>query len=106
MRIAQIAPPWIAVPPKGYGGIEWVIALLADGLVERGHDVTLFATGDSKTKAHLEYVFERAPGSGAINSIEHDVLHTLPAFEDPSRFDVYPVHNPRAALAVAAHAVE
>ena len=34
MRIAQICPPWLAVPPKGYGGIEWVVALLADGLVE------------------------------------------------------------------------
>ena len=54
MRIAQIAPPWLAVPPKGYGGIEWVIALLADGLAEAGHDVTLFATGDSTTKATLD----------------------------------------------------
>jgi glycosyltransferase involved in cell wall biosynthesis len=98
VRIAQVAPPWIAVPPAGYGGIEWIIALLADGLTERGHDVTLFATGDSKTKAHLEYVFERAPGSGAINSIQHDVLHTLKAFEDSSRFDVYHIHNPWAEL--------
>ena len=67
MRIAQVAPPWLAVPPKRYGGIEWVIALLADGLVEDGHDVTLFATGDSTTKAKLEYVYEKAPGSEAIN---------------------------------------
>jgi hypothetical protein len=57
------------VPPKGYGGIEWVVALLADGLAEAGHEVTLFATGDSETKAHLEYVFEEAPGSKAINDI-------------------------------------
>jgi len=56
MRIAQVAPPWLAVPPQGYGGIEWVVALLADGLAERGHDVTLFATGDSRTKARLEFV--------------------------------------------------
>ena len=47
MRIAQIAPPWISVPPQGYGGIEWVVSLLADGLVDRGHDVTLCASGDS-----------------------------------------------------------
>ena len=43
MRIAVIAPPWYSVPPSGYGGIEWVVALLADGLTERGHEVTLFA---------------------------------------------------------------
>ena len=37
MRIAVIAPPWYAIPPSGYGGIEWVVALLADGLTDRGH---------------------------------------------------------------------
>ena len=47
MRIALIAPPWYTIPPSGYGGIEWVVALLADGLTERGHDVTLFAAPGS-----------------------------------------------------------
>jgi len=61
MRIALLSPPWIAVPPKGYGGIEWIVSLLAEELVERGHDVTLFATGDSVTKAELRYVFETGP---------------------------------------------
>jgi glycosyltransferase involved in cell wall biosynthesis len=102
MRIAQVAPPWLAVPPKGYGGIEWVVALLADGLVERGHEVTLFATGDSTTKAALDYVFEEAPGSRLINSIWHDTVHALHAFRDPSRFDVFHVHSPWAALALGA----
>ena len=77
MRIAQVSPPWLAVPPKGYGGIEWVVALLADGLVDRGHDVTLFATGDSVTRAKLEYLFEEAPGSKFINSAWHDTVHTI-----------------------------
>src|SRR4029453_3637021 len=76
LRIAEICPPWIAVPPKGYGGIEWVVALLADGLAEAGHDVTLFATGDSQTKARLAYVFEQAPGSSAINDIVLETTHT------------------------------
>jgi glycosyltransferase involved in cell wall biosynthesis len=98
MRIAQVAPPWLAVPPRGYGGIEWVVALAADGLVERGHDVTLFATGDSVTKAKLEYVVETAPGPPAINSIVLDTTHTLKCFEDPSQFDVYHVHTPFSAL--------
>jgi glycosyltransferase involved in cell wall biosynthesis len=102
MRIAQVAPPWLAVPPKGYGGIEWVVALLADGLVERGHEVTLFGTGDSITKAKLEYLFDRAPGPKFINDIWHDTVHTLHAFRDPGRFDVFHVHAPFSALAAGA----
>ncbi|MFN2545247.1 MAG: glycosyltransferase family 4 protein [Actinomycetota bacterium] len=99
MRIAEVAPPWLAVPPTGYGGIEWVIALLADGLVDRGHDVTLFATGDSRTRARLEYVFEQAPGPVFINSAWHDTMQTLLAFADLDRFDVFHVHSPWSTLA-------
>jgi len=101
MRIAQVAPPWLAVPPKGYGGIEWVVALLADGLAEGGHDVTLFATGDSTTKAKLDYVFAQAPGPKLINDVWHDTMHTLHAFRDPGAFDVFHLHSPWSALAVA-----
>jgi glycosyltransferase involved in cell wall biosynthesis len=99
MRISQVAPPWIAVPPVGYGGIEWVVSLLADGLADRGHDVTLFATGDSSTRARLEFAFETAPGPPHINSIWHDTVHTLRAFRDPGRFDLYHVHSAWSALA-------
>jgi glycosyltransferase involved in cell wall biosynthesis len=101
MRIAQVAPPWIAVPPPAYGGIEWVVSLLADGLVDSGHDVTLFATGDSTTKAKLEYVFEEGPGPKFINSIYHDTLHTLYSLRDVGAFDVLHVHSPFSALAAA-----
>jgi glycosyltransferase involved in cell wall biosynthesis len=101
MRIAQIAPPWIAVPPPAYGGIEWVVALLADGLVDGGHDVTLFATGDSRTKAKLEFVFDEGPGPKFINSIYHDTLHTLHALRDATAFDVLHVHSPFSALAAS-----
>lgn len=99
MRIAEVAPPWLAVPPKGYGGIEWVVALAADGLVERGHDVTLFATGDSETLARLAYVYETAPGPASINDPILDTTHTLLAFREPGGFDVYHVHSPFSALA-------
>src|SRR5262249_45214363 len=60
LRMAIVAPPWFAVPPTGYGGIEWVVWLLADGLVDAGHDVTLFASGDSHTKAKLVAVYPEA----------------------------------------------
>lgn len=53
MRIAQLAPLAESVPPKLYGGTERVVAWLVDELVELGHDVTLFASGDSRTKGEL-----------------------------------------------------
>jgi glycosyltransferase involved in cell wall biosynthesis len=93
VNIAQVAPPWVAVPPKGYGGIEWIVSLLADGLVDRGHHVTLFATGDSETRATLEYAFEVAPGPAFNNSIWHDTVHQLRAHLDPGRFDVIHQHT-------------
>lgn len=51
MKIAQIAPPWITIPPRNYGGTETVIYHLVEELVAQGHDVTLFAPGDAKTSA-------------------------------------------------------
>ena len=60
MRIAQIAPLWERVPPFRYGGIELIVSLLTDELVRRGHEVTLFASGDSITKGHLKSVHDRA----------------------------------------------
>lgn len=54
MRIAQVAPLWERVPPPAYGGTELVVNLLTNELVRRGHDVTLFATGDSVTLAKLD----------------------------------------------------
>lgn len=60
MKIAQVAPLCEAVPPKCYGGTERVVAYLADELVELGHDVTLFASGDSNTRAELVNCRDRA----------------------------------------------
>ena len=60
MRIAQVAPLYEAVPPALYGGTERVVSLLTEELVRRGHDVTLFASGDSRTSARLVAVTPRA----------------------------------------------
>jgi len=60
MRIAQLAPLAESVPPKLYGGTERVVAWLVDELVELGHEVTLFASGDSRTKGQLHSVWPRA----------------------------------------------
>src|SRR5947207_9089157 len=60
MRIAQVAPLYEPVPPRLYGGTERVVSYLTEELVRRGHDVTLFASGDSQTSARLVAVAERA----------------------------------------------
>jgi hypothetical protein len=60
MKIAQLAPPFERIPPVRYGGTERVVHTLTEELTRRGHDVTLFASGDSQTSAHLVPTCERA----------------------------------------------
>jgi glycosyltransferase involved in cell wall biosynthesis len=92
MRIAILAPTWFAVPPTGYGGIEWVVALLADGLADAGHEVTLFASGDSRTKAKLVYVFHDAP-SAQIGRTMPELHHALACYARADEFDVINDHS-------------
>jgi len=100
LRIAVLAPVWFAVPPTGYGGIEWIVSLLADGLVEAGHDVTLFASGDSRTKAKLESVFDIAP-SLLIGQAETELRHALACLSRAEDFDIVNDHSGPPAAAVA-----
>ncbi len=92
MKIAILAPAWFAVPPTGYGGIEWIVSLLADGLVDAGHDVTLFASGDSRTKAELAAVFQEAP-SRQIGRTLWELKHALSCFSRAGDFDVINDHT-------------
>jgi glycosyltransferase involved in cell wall biosynthesis len=92
MRIAILAPAWFAVPPTGYGGIEWIVALLADGLVDAGHDVTLFASGDSRTKAKLSYVFREAP-SRQIGRTFWELKHALGCLARADEFEIINDHT-------------
>src|SRR5687767_11493117 len=59
MKIAQVAPLFETVPPQAYGGTERVVSYLTEALVDLGHEVTLFASGDSRTRARLMPVVER-----------------------------------------------
>jgi glycosyltransferase involved in cell wall biosynthesis len=99
LRVAVISPVWFPVPPTGYGGIEWVVSLLADGLVDTGHAVTLFASGDSSTKAELAYVYEQAP-SELIGRSLPELHHALACYERQDDFDIINDHSglPAAAL--------
>ena len=54
LHIAQLAPLYERIPPKLYGGTERVVSYITEELVRRGHEVTLFASGDSTTSAHLQ----------------------------------------------------
>ena len=99
LRIAILSPMWFPVPPTGYGGIELVVSLLADGLVDAGHEVTLFASGDSLTKANLSYIYEQAP-SELIGRSLPEIRHALACYERADEFDVINDHSgiPAAAL--------
>ena len=99
LRIAVLSPVWFPVPPTGYGGIELVVSLLTDGLVDAGHDVTLFASGDSLTKATLSHVFEPAP-SELIGRTIPELRHAFGCYTRADEFDVINDHSgiPAAAL--------
>src|SRR5262245_20784984 len=93
MRVAVVAPVWFPVPPRGYGGIELVVSLLADGLVDAGHEVTLFASGGSETKATLVTPMVDPPDPRELGNPWFDGYHALSSYlqVDAEAFDV--VHD-------------
>lgn len=97
LRIAQIAPIVWKVPPKKYGGIERVVYVLTEELVNRGHDVTLFATGDSETSARLSYVFPVSLKEAGVNDPEKfnkwRFLHNFAAYKGEKEFDIIHDHT-------------
>jgi glycosyltransferase involved in cell wall biosynthesis len=92
LKVAVLSPVWFPVPPTGYGGIELVVSLLADGLADAGHEVTLFASGDSLTKGRLRYVFERAP-SELIGRSLPELRHAMACYRRADEFEVINDHS-------------
>jgi glycosyltransferase involved in cell wall biosynthesis len=92
MRIGLVAPVWFPVPPKGYGGVERVVSLLADGLTDAGHDVVLFASGESRTKAELDAVFPEAPTEW-IGQTYWEIQHALRSIARSGELDVLNDHT-------------
>jgi glycosyltransferase involved in cell wall biosynthesis len=80
VRIAIIAPPWVPVPPPAYGGTEAVLDSLARGLHHAGHEVLLFATGDSTCEVDLKWIREHAAGTVATGSAT-ELHHVINAYE-------------------------
>ena len=97
----MLAPVWFPVPPTGYGGIEWIVSLLADGLADAGHEVTLFASGDSKTRAELVAIYPVAP-SEHIGRTFWELRHALACYERAGDFDVINDHSGTMGAAVGA----
>jgi glycosyltransferase involved in cell wall biosynthesis len=100
LHVLQIAPPWFEVPPVRYGGTELVVAGLTEELVRRGHDVTLLASGGSRTTAQLVSEYETPPtsllGDGLVE------LTHVTAIADTSAFDVVHDHTVYGAALAAA----
>src|SRR5215471_9942205 len=92
MRIALFSPTWYPVPPTHYGGIEAIVYLLAEGLVDAGVDVTLFASGDSTTRAELVSAFETAP-SEQIGHSFWELQHAIELLERQEQYDVVHDHS-------------
>lgn len=127
MRIAVISTPFIRVPPDGYGGTELFCANLVSRLVDQGHRVTLFATGDSESKAevralypkgswppvpkndmtHVEWAFEEiADASEPYDAVQINSPYGLPLARELDLPAVYTIHHARAEELSAIYADE
>ena len=107
LRVAVLAPPWIPVPPPGYGGIEAVVDLLCEALVGRGHEVTLFAAPGSRSSARVHPLLEDAHPD-EIGSSLYESDHVAGAWkqidaavERGRSFDVLHDHSGFTALAMS-----
>jgi glycosyltransferase involved in cell wall biosynthesis len=94
MKIAQVAPLYESVPPQCYGGTERVVSYLTEELVRQGHEVTLFASGDSVTKARLVAPCRRSLrlDKGCVDQLAHHIVELELVMKHSSRFDIIHFH--------------
>lgn len=95
MRIAQVSPLYESVPPRGYGGTERIVSYLTEELVRQGHDVTLYASGDSDTSARLVSACRRSLrlDERCIDPLPHHILMLEKVFRAADDFDVIHFHT-------------
>jgi glycosyltransferase involved in cell wall biosynthesis len=103
MRILQIAPLAERVPPVRYGGTEAVVGLLVDGLVQAGHEVVLWASGDSLTLAELRSVYLHGLRLDPAVADPHpyEWVHVVEAIRDAHEFDIIHNHDGERVMALA-----
>lgn len=96
MKVAQITSVYISVPPKTYGGTEWIVHSLCRDLRRRGHQVELFASGDSQADCTLQAVLPIAsqddPRSSFYLEKEYEARNTWNFYRQGERFDVIHAH--------------
>jgi glycosyltransferase involved in cell wall biosynthesis len=106
LRVAMLAPPWISVPPPGYGGVESVVSALTEALVRQGHAVTLFCAPGSVSSAKVVTLLDESHPDDIERSL-YEVDHVVRAFDEVEsaahhgRFDVVHDHCGFTALALA-----
>src|SRR5690242_11616959 len=100
MRIAQVAPLYESVPPRLYGGTERVVSYLTEALVRQGHEVTLFASGDSRTSAKLEAFCAEALrlDPHCEDSLAPHILMLGQVYKRAAEFDVIHCHTTYLSL--------
>jgi len=98
MRIGIVGPIWLNIPPSGYGGTEEVVHNLVNGLVKKGHDVTLFAPATAKVPSKLVPTVNQPLREMNIgwDNIAYNILHISKGFEYASDFDILHVHLNKA----------
>jgi glycosyltransferase involved in cell wall biosynthesis len=92
MRVALIAPPWLAVPPPAYGGTELVLDNLCRGLAAAGHDVLLYTTGDSTCPVERAWTFERHLGTVLANPAA-ELRHVMDAYDAALAWGADVIHD-------------
>src|ERR1700751_4150499 len=94
MRIAQVAPLYESVPPKLYGGTERIVSYLTEELVKQGHDVTLFASGDSITRAELVPICPEGlrMNTKCVDPLSHHILMLESVLARREEFDIIHFH--------------
>lgn len=92
VRVGLIAPPWLPVPPTKYGGTEAVVDMLARGLVARGHEVVLFATGDSTCPVPMAWVYAESQ-RGSLGNIVVELRHVVAAYDALADCDIVHDHS-------------
>jgi glycosyltransferase involved in cell wall biosynthesis len=101
VQIAMISPLDMRVPPPGYGGTELIVSLLTEELIQRGHDVTLFASGDSITKAHLRAVCQRFLRGSGRNAQILNMLNVVECMAEAEKYDLIHNHTLFEAMSIA-----
>ena len=101
LRIALVAPPWYPIPPSAYGGIEALVYWLAEGLLARGHQVTVIGAGQPRTRARFATTYQEAP-TERLGEVLPELLHAAHAARLLDELEVQVVHDHSAAGPLAA----